>query len=698
MIDFDESRASAAALSRPFFFMVPFWGERYRWYFANILLPSLLSPSNLALLRADQGHRFLIATTIDDWDAIIGLPIIERLRAHATPTLIEIKRPKQATAPGSTGAILHQNIAQKLLVDAAFQARAYGTLFSPDCIISDGMMMSLVRHASAGQCLVLCPALRQSEESATAELTRLGYLSRDLEKSGSGTPICVPPRVLADLMVRHLHPEMDIFQEGARGQPPLAPFRYWRLSRQKGIILHTFHGAPMLMDFGAVDHHDVACLEENSFEDVYVARNFGDKDFHVVEDSDEFCILSLTPAAIGQMTADGMRGSSISFEDGFVRRFLIALSISYHAAQMPLKSLLFGHSIRWHAGDLDDTALDEERKISSLIDRVIRLSVYTRPFGRLLRKYRHAPILASLIPYARALFRALQGDRLLWSYMRQQCLFTISRPFKRAFFRLTSGGYDLDLLDPLHLSFRRTAGRRAVSGVSSSATSRNAVILGLGQSNIANECDPNALYVAKGAVYNFNFFDGKCYAAKDPLLGYSHDRSNLMTRLGDLLVERGNYQSVLLVPIAHGGTFISEWSPAGRMSPRIRATIERLRNQQTRITHILWQQGEAESGASNPDPEEWARHFSAMAGAIRSAGVEAPIYVAQCTMCCNDPNETIRAAQRRVVNPAAGILPGPDIDLIGRDERYDGCHLSGAGLKRAAELWYEALSRPAVVR
>ncbi len=95
MIDLDKSRVSPAALSRPFFFMVPFWGKRYRQYFANILLPSLLSPNNLALLRADQGHRFLIATTIDDWDAIIRLPVIERLRAHATPTLIEIKKPKQ---------------------------------------------------------------------------------------------------------------------------------------------------------------------------------------------------------------------------------------------------------------------------------------------------------------------------------------------------------------------------------------------------------------------------------------------------------------------------------------------------------------------------------------------------------------------------------------------------------------------------
>jgi hypothetical protein len=296
--------------------------------------------------------------------------------------------------------------------------------------------------------------------------------------------------------------------------------------------------------------------------------------------------------------------------------------------------------------------------------------------------------------YLSLLARALRRDRLLWSYARQQILFTIRRPFKRALFRLESGGKDLDVVDPMHLSFRNAAGRRAMSEAQFSRDAASAVILGLGQSNIANECDPSALYEPKGNVYNFNFFDGKCYVAKDPLLGASIDRSNVLTRLGDLLVERGNYQSVLLVPIAHGGTFASDWAPGGRMFPRLQWTLERLRERQIKVTHIAWQQGEAEAGEPNPNPEAWTRHFMAMAGAIRATGTEAPIYVALCTVCCNDPNEQIRGAQRQVVNPAAGILPGPDIDLIGHDERYDGCHLSADGLRHAAELWCQALCRP----
>jgi hypothetical protein len=277
--------------------------------------------------------------------------------------------------------------------------------------------------------------------------------------------------------------------------------------------------------------------------------------------------------------------------------------------------------------------------------------------------------------------------------VRQRVFFEIRRPFKRTLFWFESNGKDLDRFDPFHLSFRSTAGRRIVSHAEFAANPGTAVILGVGQSNIANEGEVSALFEPKNGVYNFNFFDGKCYVAKDPLLGASINRSNVLTRLGDLLIERRNYERVLLVPIAHGGTFVSEWSPAGRMFPRLEWTLARLRERRIGITHIVWQQGEAEAAQDNPNPQDWVRDFMAVVAAIRAAGTDAPIYVAQCTICCNDPNEAIRVAQRRVLSPPAGILPGPDIDLIGREERYDGCHLSAAGLRHAATLWYEALCR-----
>ena len=86
----ESAHSAVNTAPRPFYFMVPFWGERYRRYFTDNLLASLLAPNNLPLLRAEDGHRFLLATTREDWDAIIDLPIMARMRPHVTPTLIEI--------------------------------------------------------------------------------------------------------------------------------------------------------------------------------------------------------------------------------------------------------------------------------------------------------------------------------------------------------------------------------------------------------------------------------------------------------------------------------------------------------------------------------------------------------------------------------------------------------------------------------
>jgi len=178
-------------------------------------------------------------------------------------------------------------------------------------------------------------------------------------------------------------------------------------------------------------------------------------------------------------------------------------------------------------------------------------------------------------------------------------------------FWITSGGEDLDRIDPTHLSFRTVSGRAVVNPTLFSASPATAVILAIGQSNIANECDPFALRKPEGEVFNFNFFDGRCYEACDPLLGASVDRSNVLTRVGELLVTRGNYRRILLVPIAHGGTFAREWAPGGQMFPRLERALKRLKERNIAITHIVWQQGESEAAERDPKPLEWMNHLRA---------------------------------------------------------------------------------------
>jgi Carbohydrate esterase, sialic acid-specific acetylesterase len=219
---------------------------------------------------------------------------------------------------------------------------------------------------------------------------------------------------------------------------------------------------------------------------------------------------------------------------------------------------------------------------------------------------------------------------------------------------------------------------------------RIAVLLIFGQSNGANS--GAAVYRPVHRVLNFNLFDGNCYVATDPLLGATESRGNFATRLADMLIERGLFDTVVLTPISVGGSRIEEWTLGGVRHRRLQVAIKRARDAGLEFTHLLWHQGETNAGLG-PDYQIYCESFMNIHAALRSYGVVAPLYVAQASVCNSPPNEIIRSAQRDVVNPALCILAGPDTDMIGAEDRFDGCHMAESGLIKHADLWFEVLTR-----
>ncbi|XSC43585.1 hypothetical protein ACF1BQ_037650 [Bradyrhizobium sp. RDT10] len=72
-----------------------------------------------------------------------------------------------------------------------------------------------------------------------------------------------------------------------------------------------------------------------------------------------------------------------------------------------------------------------------------------------------------------------------------------------------------------------------------------------GQSNAANY--GTTRHAAREAVDNFDPATGKCFAAADPLLGTDGIGGSFATRLGDILVQAGRYDRVILVPSPGAG-------------------------------------------------------------------------------------------------------------------------------------------------
>ena len=356
---------------RPFCLMLLFWGQRYRDYFVDLCLPSLLAPNNLPLLNSTDGHRLLIATTAEDWAAIKDLPGMRTVRDFVTPTLIEISNPLSETAPGSSNAITYQNECLKKLLDAGYSYGGYGSLLSPDCIVPNGMIASLGNFAAAGHHLVLSPALRQVEESVLAEMHERGMLRSDKPLALTGEALIIPPRELAGLAVRHLHPEVAVFEGSSPDWPFAKPYWFWRVPGGDGLILRSHYGVATLMDYSILETHNIACLDHDMFENIYLSSNFyRHGGIHVVQDSDEFVILSVTPASVCQKPVPGVTLKPLSKLDPC---FSVRVSMGAFArrAKDPLKRDIFRYPVRWHSGNLDEVWMKAERVNSEMIQRAV---------------------------------------------------------------------------------------------------------------------------------------------------------------------------------------------------------------------------------------------------------------------------------------------------------------------------------------
>ena len=215
---------------------------------------------------------------------------------------------------------------------------------------------------------------------------------------------------------------------------------------------------------------------------------------------------------------------------------------------------------------------------------------------------------------------------------------------------------------------------------------KTAVIVVHGQSNAANF--GSARHSAREVVDNFDPVTGKCFAAVDPLLGTDGIGGSFATRLGDILIQAGRYDRVILVPLARGGASLAFLNNEG--AELITNGIAKLKAAGLTPTHILFQQGETDA-VSTTTAEEYASLLHQLVKRFRAAGLDAPFYLSRSAKCDYvGPNNiaAVRAGQRSAVDEALNIRPGPDTDTIGNEGRSpDGCHMNEAGTLANAALW-----------
>jgi len=337
----------AFALDHPFHLAVVLWGERFRNYFLDYCLPSLMAPGNIPAIATRQRSKFLIATRPDDWTAMAAAPIFQCMVRHVEPVFVEIP----PCPPGRAGCE-HMGIGHKLICEQAYRERAYSIHVMPDCMFSDGAIARVQELARLGKELVLTAALRFGEEPFFANLADAGLMPHG-GRRGNSEPLSISSRQMAMAAVKGFHPETLSYDWNSPDFVLNHAAVWWRVPGEDGIVLRSFSWAPVLLDYAAVRDLDTSVMDRWTIDGDFLHRNIGHSNaLHIVDDSDEMFFGSWTPMA------DQVEPPARTwlFRIGWLRDLIRAAQVwrAYQGPFVdPLKRRLFLQTVRWHGRPLN---------------------------------------------------------------------------------------------------------------------------------------------------------------------------------------------------------------------------------------------------------------------------------------------------------------------------------------------------------
>ena len=142
---------------KPIYFYNVFWGETYRESFLRECASSLLAPNNLPSLKPNPKNRYIIATTQDDWKAMVNDEVFIQLNKYIQTEFVEMPKDEKTKRNAS---LLYMSAGHKLLTNIMFSRRVWGIQTTPDSIFNDGFVSYIQTQMTKGKMLVLCPVSR----------------------------------------------------------------------------------------------------------------------------------------------------------------------------------------------------------------------------------------------------------------------------------------------------------------------------------------------------------------------------------------------------------------------------------------------------------------------------------------------------------------------------------------------------------
>ena len=240
-----------------------------------------------------------------------------------------------------------------------------------------------------------------------------------------------------------------------------------------------------------------------------------------------------------------------------------------------------------------------------------------------------------------------------------------------------------------------------------------------GQSNSTNQIKERSDVAIQSNLYQYDWKSQKCYLYKEPLLGASGIKGNVITYTATKMANNSNIP-IIIIPFGVSNTSVLEWA-YGDLSHQHMIVMKRVRESKLSPRIFLWHQGETDSkpSLSSLDPITKAPYFksyflqkgnekgmiplteevyyNALKKVVESTFSifpESSFGIALATRCGGEIWSPVRSAQERVSKDLPNSFISADSDKItGLDKRPDNCHFSAKGASELGNLYYESITR-----
>ena len=219
-------------------------------------------------------------------------------------------------------------------------------------------------------------------------------------------------------------------------------------------------------------------------------------------------------------------------------------------------------------------------------------------------------------------------------------------------------------------------------------TDKTIIAFVFGQSNSANSEGERYKADTKNV---YNYFDNHYYIASDPLLGATGNAGSVWTITANKLIKKNIADKVILIAAGVGGTSVKSWREGGELNNMLESRLKNAQKNNISITHFLWHQGESDNGVYE---SEYENGLTEVIHLTQLYYPNAKFFVSQASAFCNRTSSNLILKSQRNVTQLKNVYRGPNTDLIGADDRWDGCHLSGRGIEKASNEWVELIDNP----